>query len=515
MVASQHRSGAISPAIDPVSSITPAASVLLSPGPGAPEVFVVRRGRHLKFFGGFWAFPGGRLDADDAVLAGADGPTVEACRFAACRELFEEAGVLVARRSDGSFLPAGDHLDRLRRELLDGRLPFSRLLAEAGLSVHADDFRHIGQLTTPPFSPIRFATTFFTAHLPPGQRAAVWDGELLEGRWAPARDFLDGWFRGEWLLTPPAVTILEGLADAPTDAAPQRLGPEFARHDGDALPELFFAPFVQAIPLRTAALPPASHTTAYLVGHGPYYLIDPGADDPTEQQRLLDRLDRRRNRNARVHVILSHHHPDHVGAAEAVVRHFRSPVWAHPLTAERVRGRIKVDHFLNDGDRLDVAPHPDGGTPVSLEVLHTPGHAPGHLAFFEPSFGLLFAGDMVSTMTSIVVSPPDGDLVAYLASLRRLRELPARLLLPSHGNVSARPQDVIDEALAHRAKREAQLLEALGDGPATIEELTPRLYRGVPESLWRFAGAQLLAGLLKLQGEGRARPAGGGRWELM
>src|SRR5262249_7710882 len=99
-------------------------------------------------------------------------------------------------------------------------------------------------------------------------------------------------------------------------------------------------------------------------------------------------------------------------------------------------------------------------------------------------------------------------------SLRRLRALPARLLLPSHGNVSARPQLVIDEALAHRAKREAQLLEALAARPATVVELTPVLYRGVPEALERFARAQLLAGLVKLEREGRVRRADAERWEL-
>ena len=161
-----------------------------------------------------------------------------------------------------------------------------------------------------------------------------------------------------------------------------------------------------------------------------------------------------------------------------------------------------------DGDRFHL------GESWDLEVLHTPGHAPGHLAFFERSHGLLFAGDMVSTQTSIVIAPPDGDLAVYLASLRRLRTLPARLLLPSHGNVSAQPQQVIDEALAHRAKREAQLLDALAAGPATIDALTPQLYRGVPEALWRFARAQLLAGLLKLEREGRVRPVDGERWEL-
>jgi glyoxylase-like metal-dependent hydrolase (beta-lactamase superfamily II) len=102
----------------------------------------------------------------------------------------------------------------------------------------------------------------------------------------------------------------------------------------------------------------------------------------------------------------------------------------------------------------------------------------------------------------------------YLQSLRRLRELPSRILLPSHGNASSQPAHVIDGALEHRAKREQQLLEALGEGPAEIEEMTARLYRGTPETLMRFARAQVLAGLLKLQHEGRARPLDEQRWQV-
>ena len=123
-----------------MSVITPAASVLLSRGPGSREIFAILRSQQLKFFGGFWAFPGGRLDAADLVLAGVAEPTLDALRIAACRELFEEAGVLVAR----PFLTAGDELDRLRRDLLDGRLSFTQLLAERQLTIHADDFRRIG-----------------------------------------------------------------------------------------------------------------------------------------------------------------------------------------------------------------------------------------------------------------------------------------------------------------------------------------------------------------------------------
>jgi endoribonuclease LACTB2 len=493
-----------------VNPITPAASVLLSPGPGAPEVFAVQRGTHLKFFGGFWAFPGGRLDPDDLALAGETEATLAALRIAACRELFEEAGVLIAR----PFLPAAEDLDRLRRAVLDGRLTFTQLLSQRGLTIHADDFRLIGQLTTPPFSPVRFATTFFTAYLPPGQQATVWPGELESGVWKSAHGLLEDWHRpfDGLLLTPPAITILRALDGAPIDRAPAQLSDEFARLTGDALPEILFAPEVRAIPLRTAVLPPATHTNAFLVGDS--CLIDPGADDAAEQQRLLALLDQHRSRTRRLQVLLTHHHPDHVGAVEACVRHCHAEVLAHPLTAERLRGRITVDRVVNHGDKVDVSSYPGQHGPLCIQAIHTPGHAPGHLAFWEPNYGLLFAGDMVSTQTSIVISPPDGDLTVYLDSLRLLRSFSARLLLPAHGNVSAQSHAVIDAALAHRAKREAQLLEALAAGPATLDALAPVLYRGVPEALWRFARAQLLAGLIKLEREQRVRRIDEERWEL-
>ena len=145
-----------------------------------------------------------------------------------------------------------------------------------------------------------------------------------------------------------------------------------------------------------------------------------------------------------------------------------------------------------------------------MQALHTPGHAAGHLAFYEPHYRLLLAGDMISTLSSVVIAPPDGDLAVYLDSLRRLQALDVRLLLPSHGSVSAQPRQTLAEALAHRAKREGQLLAALGLRPRTVAELVPELYRGLPEGLTRLAELQTLAGLRKLERDGRAEEADGG-----
>lgn len=493
-----------------MSAIIPAASVLLARGPGSRAVYAIRRSAALRFFGGFWAFPGGRLDPADGPLS------PEALRRAACRELFEEAGVLLARRADGSFAAHDNGLASARRAVLAGELGFAQLLIGRGLTIDADDFVRVGEVTTPPFAAVRFATTFFVAHVPPEQRPEVWPGELDTGEWAEPAELLDDWRRGARLLTPPTLTILQALSGHALDEAPARVGPVLDALHGAAMHPIYFAPEVQMLPLRTVALPPSTHTNALLVGAGPRYLIDSGPDDPAEQRFLFDALDEHARAGRTLSaIVLSHHHPDHVGAAAACAARYGVPVWAHALTAERLRGRVTVNRTLGEGDRLDLGACPADGGPWALEVLHTPGHAPDHLTFFERRYGLLLAGDMVSTLTSIVVAPPDGDLAVYLASLRRLRELPARLLLPAHGNASASPCAVFDAALAHRARRERQLLDALAEGPARVEELRQRLYRGLPEALHRLAGAQVLAGLLKLRAEGRAAPDDAtGRWRL-
>jgi ribonuclease/clavin/mitogillin len=493
-----------------VSVITPAASVLFSRGPGSRDVFAILRGQQLKFFGGFWAFPGGKLTKLEAEFADA----IAARRCAACRELFEETGVLIARRPDGSFPPGSPDLDHCRRALLDEQLPFAHLLADRQLVIRPEDFSLIGEITTPAFAPVRYATTFFVAHLPTGQTPDVWPGELERGEWVEAAEMLARWRRGDDLSTPPSVMTLQTLGNHPLDDAPKLLGPLFERFAGGAMHPIFFAPCVQMVPLKTVAAPSA-YTNAYLVGNGPRYLIDPGPDEADEQQHLLEFLDEQRQAGQTLTaLVLTHHHPDHVGAALVCSERYGLPIWAHPRTAQKLQGHVPVHRPLNDGDRLDLGPCPADGRPWYLDVLHTPGHASGHLAFFDPFYRLLFAGDMVSTLTSMVIAPPDGDLAEYLHSLQRLRALPSRMLLASHGNVSSRPTQVIDGALEHRAKREKQLLDALTEGPAAIDEMTARLYRGTPEALMRFARAQVLAGLLKLQHEGRVRPMDAERWQV-
>ena len=111
---------------------------------------------------------------------------------------------------------------------------------------------------------------------------------------------------------------------------------------------------------------------------------------------------------------------------------------------------------------------------------------------------------VVSTLSSVLIAPSEGDLATYLDSLRRLQTYPLRLLLPAHGPPSARPAFILEQCLAHRAEREAQLVEALAGPPRTVPELAVEVYRGLPAKMMKYAELQIAAGLQKLQQEGRA-----------
>lgn len=476
----------------------PASSVLVARRPGAEEVFLVERSPALRFMGGMVAFPGGKVHQDDEAIARpAVGLTTR--HVAAVRELFEETGVLLARQHDGSFPRQGADLDRFRTMLLDNSTLFSAVLEATGWHLDAGDLSPAGHLVTPPFAPLRFDTSFFAATLPPGQEATVWDGELTRGWWATAGDELKRWREGASLLTPPSVSILTAINGRPVSELPGRLRPLLEQLDQGRVPPIWINPGVLMIPLDCQGLPPTTHTNTLLVGTGPVYLVDPGPVDVGEQQKLFEITDEYKP----TAILLSHHHPDHVGAVNQAARRYGVPVLAHKLTADLLNGQVPVDRYVEDGETLDLGDAPHGRGRWAMRAVFTPGHAPGHLAFYVPDYQLMLAGDMLSTLSSLIIHPDDGDLALYVASLQRLKTFPTRLLLPAHGGPTTKAMAVLDETITHRAQREKQLVEALGQRPRTVEELAMDLYRGFPESVLKLARWQIHAGLIKLEREGR------------
>jgi glyoxylase-like metal-dependent hydrolase (beta-lactamase superfamily II) len=262
--------------------------------------------------------------------------------------------------------------------------------------------------------------------------------------------------------------------------------------------ELF--PGVVTVPMVTPTLPPATHTNCYLVGERECLLVDPGSGEPEAQALLARKLEMLAEEGRRpIAIAVTHSHPDHTAGVEALRRRLDVPVWTHP----RIAGELGADRALSDGEILSLDGR--GRGPWKLEVLFTPGHARDHVAFFERQRGVLLVGDMVSGLSTVVIDPPEGDLSDYLASLRRLMELPARSLFPGHGPPGGGARERLAQLVEHRLWRHQRVIDALRDRPASLDDLLPGVYSDVAQSQWPWARRSLLAHLQALEREGRAR----------
>ena len=266
--------------------------------------------------------------------------------------------------------------------------------------------------------------------------------------------------------------------------------------------------------LRAPTLPPATHTNTALIGAARFVVVDPGSPYADQQAILLRAVVERLEAGALLEgIVLTHHHGDHTGGVEALRGSLAAhglkgvPVMAHALAFESASS-LKVPatdrHHLEHGDVISL-----GGS--RLKVLHTPGHTRGHLALLDVPPAVLYGGDMVASKGTIIVNPPEGDMAAYLDSLAMLSRLDLRLLVPSHGAPIEEVEAHLSHYVEHRLKREALVLGALSDTLKRPDELLPGAYPEVPVKLYPLAQRSLLAHLIKLKDEGRAREVGG-RW---
>lgn len=477
--------------VAPEPKIHDAAAVILVRGAesGAPEVFWARRGRKVSFSGGFHAFPGGKVDREDGeVPIAAVAEDERAIYVCALRELFEEAGVLLAF--------GVDELDRekrhaLRRELLDGG-SFRHLLEREGLRLDGRALIAAGRWLTPEFSAIRFDARFFVASVPYATEASVLPGELSEGGWVRPADALARWELGDVLLHPPNQHALATLAGFPFEAAVPRLRrPPFQGLD-HVVERIEFQRGILFFPLRTPTLPPARHTHCYVVGSGALVVIDPGSPYPDEQDRLLRFLRELISEGRWVtSVLLTHYHADHVGGALVLGAALGVPVRAHASTASRIAGVVPD---LDDGQVIDLP----GPRPIRLRCLLTEGHARGHIAFLDEASKALIAGDLVAGGSTIVIDPPEGDLGVYLASLRRLRALGVGTLYPAHGFAIRDGVALLGEYLDHREARMEAIRRAHAAGKRSLDAIVSEVYSDTPMYLFPVARRSALASLHEL-----------------
>lgn len=466
-----------------------AASVVLLRHSETPEVYLVKRAKHLAFMGGVHAFPGGQKDDCDAHLPVTGACDAEHAAMVACaaRELFEETGVLIA---EGAGKCSTEQLRKVRNE------PFEAVLAEYGLSIDAAAFLRAGRWVTPPFAPRRFDTWFFVAEVPAGQHPEIHSGELVSGEWIEPARALYEWEQGRILLAPPTLHILRTLAAGVHNLEERLISIPEARRG--SVEHIEFKHGVMLFPVKTPTVPPATHTNCYLVGKDELLVIDPASPEEAEQQRLAGLLDSLIASGAVIReILLTHFHPDHVGGVNALRNRYGVKVAAHPLSQERLGAELVVDRTIAEGERWELS----GGW--VLEALYTPGHTRDHIAFYEHRTRSLICGDLMAGVGTVVIDPPEGNMLEYLHSLERVGRLEVQALFPSHGPPTGGAQSRIEFYIQHRLEREQAILEALTQGIFEIHEIVKKVYTDVPEKMHQLAARSVLAHIEKLLVEGR------------
>jgi glyoxylase-like metal-dependent hydrolase (beta-lactamase superfamily II)/8-oxo-dGTP pyrophosphatase MutT (NUDIX family) len=485
-----------------------AAVVLVRGDERDPEVFWARRGARLAFQPGFYAFPGGQRDEADAEVEVENIDDRETAQMIACaaRELFEELGVLAARGAE--HLTKGQ-LTSVLDDLTSGRMTFAEVLRHYGLKLDARDFTHAGRWVTPPFSPRRFDTHFFVVRCPRKQEPRPLTEEFDEGGWERASEAYARWRRFELMAAPPVIhavrTVAGGLSE---DLVERFLSVPQARRE--PVRRIEFLPGFVCLPLRTPTKPPATTTNCYVVGTRDFVVVDPGSPYEDEQQTLLEFVEELEAEGRILReVILTHHHPDHVGGVESLRERLAGDVRvaAHRLTAAVLEGRVRVDRFIEDGDFIEL----EGDPSISLRVMHTPGHTRGHLSFYDERAGALLTGDNVVGVGSVLIDPEEGSVRDYLASLERYRQLPRLVaLFGGHGPAVGSPVAKLEEYVAHRHKRERDILAAVRAGAETPAEVVARAYADVPPKMHALAERAVTAHLIKLEEDGLVRRVEGG-----
>ncbi len=249
-------------------------------------------------------------------------------------------------------------------------------------------------------------------------------------------------------------------------------------------------------------------TNTYIVGTGDELaLIDPGPDDATHLQAILETIGKRKLS----HILITHTHRDHTDGLPALLAATgaktagfgrrakeRGSVRTSPSGSEFVEQDFIPDVPLAHGSRLE-------GDGWAFTALHTPGHAPDHLCFAVEGARVLLSGDHVMGWNTSVIAPPEGNMGDYMRALELLQDRDDAVYFPGHGGQIAEPQRMVKAFLLHRRMRESAILDCIRDGTDTIDAIVPVIYRGLDPKLVKAAALSVRAHVEHLSARGRVR----------
>ncbi len=549
--------------LDPTAAERPprpaATLVVVRDAPGGMQVLLLCRAERGDHNSGAWVFPGGTIDKSDAQwrahCAGSDDTTVSARLglpeggldyvIAGIRECFEECGLLFAADASGAPVAlqgeAATRLGEWRGPLHRGERKLGALCEAEGLKLDVDQLVYFSHWLTPQGRAKRFDTRFFVALAPAAQTAEHDGSEMVAMQWlrpsealarsdslklmGPTRATLSAIAHFDsapalmvWAREPREVSLInprigmghQGLRPVlPTEHAWAEMGRIDPLGHGTASYEIVpgravkLSAHVIRVTAPNASVMTGPGTNTYLVGGGAnneWAVIDPGPALPEHVEAILAA-----SPGPVRWILATHTHMDHSPASVSLKQHTHAQVGGlQPDHPHKQDSSFVPDRVLSDGERIELGPN------ITLRVVHTPGHASNHLCYLLEEEKTLFTGDHVMQASTVVINPPDGDMAAYINSLRSLLHEDIDWLAPGHGFLMAQPRKAIQAVIDHRLKREAKVLSVVrAHGPATLEQLLPFAYDDVDARLLPVAVRSLLAHLNKLQVDGVVSEATG------
>lgn len=430
------------------------------------EIFLVHRHAGLKAFPGYWAFPGGKVDKEDA-----DAPA----RAASWCQDFDAT-----------------HIEALVRELVE-EISFDLDAAAERGEIEAAHL--LGSALAPAFVPVRFNTFFFCIRLSQKPQITLDVGEVDECRWETAATFMQEYRQGQLLLAPPTqltIALLEKDSVNLPDVHPIE---EFHKESLQILEPVCQ---MRMLSVRSHTLPPAIHTNCFIIGDAGAkpVLVDPS---PWTHDDMLA-LEKRVQPFGIAGIFLTHHHPDHRERASEMARRMGLPILLSADTRERIE-TIEANYFDGVQTRLigdgEVVTHWLGKPVRALEV---PGHDEGQLALMPDCRSWCIVGDLIQGIGTVVIQKPEGDMGKYFRSLLRIIELDPKVIVPSHG-IAMGSTHRLQETLKHRRQREATILD-LHRKQQTMDEMLAAIYVGLDPRLLPLAKRNIESHLDKLREEG-------------
>jgi recombination protein RecT len=527
------------PQREPATTRPAATVLLLRDSQDGIEVLMTRRSSTASFAPGAYVFPGGGIDAADALCHAQSTrrPGQSDLRLtqaiAAIRESFEELGVLLARHADGRHASTADV------EGLDRQRPFAAQMRERGLTLDGAEVFVLAHWVTDRDMARRFDVPFLAARMPEGQTPVADESEQFEPLWVRPADALARHHSGGFFMIFPTVRTLEKLQHyASVDAVLSACASEeplwtscpragllagkqarFMESDAPYGELALTCPdgqIVHALDWQTAqpvallknlmrltapnpGVMTGPGTNSYIVGDPDtgYIVIDPGPADADH----IERLWRAAGGNIRL-IVCTHSHPDHSPGARPLqaLCSVPPPILGLPsASTARVASEFTPDRSLQNQELLAlVLPGLEAETTHTLKVIHTPGHAANHLCLVLLEDGILFSGDHILNGSTTVIDPPDGNMNAYLDSLDRLSEAcdehQIEFIAPAHGYVLGHAKAAIAGLKAHRLKREAKIIGVMQAQPdGSMDDWVALAYDDVDPRIWPVAKRSLLA----------------------